>query len=167
MSLDIYIFAEIKNNSIFKMSKIEIPRDRCYCAFDIMANTMRSNCNVIPISDPRGIPKDVSTEILKKLHDDKLGDHSYSYLYLYELLALDLDSVIEEQIMVKNQEAQTYRETGKIPKHYCSWTNDKEYEIITIKKSLKKAAWLIPKIIKKLNTIGNSNDIRIVFGFMD
>ncbi len=91
MGCDIHGFVEIKRNDKWKLSDVEIPEDRSYDTFAILAG-VRNYVNAIPISEPKGLPEDLSEE---SKNDDNIqhleywqeGDgHSFSWLTLKEIL---------------------------------------------------------------------------------
>lgn len=69
--------------------------DRNYLLFAILAN-VRNQYNIQPISQPKGLPKDVSHEV-KKQNDEENGDaHTRSWLTLKELLEYDWQQKYED-----------------------------------------------------------------------
>lgn len=85
MGCDIHLYFERKNNEN-KWEPIEIderlfPDDRNYELFGLLAGVRGSCEGYFP---SRGIPKDTSMN-----EDHYLGDHSFTYAYLDELLNID------------------------------------------------------------------------------
>lgn len=58
---------------------------RNYTVFGVLAG-VRGDEDVPSISVPRGLPDDVSKEVSKCQYEGDLGDHSFSHVYLHELL---------------------------------------------------------------------------------
>lgn len=89
-----------------KRSEVEWYHDRNYEVFAILAGVRNYN-NVTPISEPRGLPDDVSPEVARLNYDHpeydedgddvSLGDHSHSWLTLAELLAYPWGTEVEEE----------------------------------------------------------------------
>ncbi|WP_317970333.1 hypothetical protein [Paenibacillus sp. CCS19] len=68
---------------------------RNYLLFAILAN-VRNHYNIQPISQPKGLPEDVSHEV-KKQSDEENGDaHTRSWLTLKELLEYDWQQKFED-----------------------------------------------------------------------
>jgi hypothetical protein len=69
--------------------------ERNYLLFAILAD-VRNRYNIQPISQPKGLPEDVSPEV-KKQSDDENGDaHTRSWLTLKELLEYDWQQKFED-----------------------------------------------------------------------
>lgn len=73
--------------------------ERNYYVYAMLADVRNYDGGVIPISQPKGVPKDAS-EIYKKYSDDWNGDgHSHSYFTLSEL-SLDVNYADYNQDML-------------------------------------------------------------------
>lgn len=69
--------------------------ERNYLLFAILAN-VRNDYNIQPISQPKGLPEDVSPEV-KNQSDEENGDaHTRSWLTLKELLEYDWQQEFED-----------------------------------------------------------------------
>lgn len=68
---------------------------RDYGMYGFLAN-VRNYSAVPPISEPRGLPDDAPPEG-DEVDECWLGDHSYSWLLLAELLAFNYDTIIEDR----------------------------------------------------------------------
>ena len=68
-----------------KYNYVPVWKERCYDLFAILAD-VRNYDNIEPISEPRGLPLDVSKEVLKDYRDWGDDAHSASYLTLQELI---------------------------------------------------------------------------------
>lgn len=62
-----------------------IYKERDYLVYAVLAN-VRNNFNIIPISEPKGLPNDVCENIRLESENNFKGEHSHSYLSLRELL---------------------------------------------------------------------------------
>ncbi len=69
----------------------EIYEGRCYVLFGILAGVR--NYDVVPIAEPRGIPEDLP--LYNGESERYLGDHSYSWLGLREMLYYDWSQQLE------------------------------------------------------------------------
>lgn len=183
MGWDIHIVAEYFKDGAWHLSDIEVPADRNYWAFAVLANV----CNgygfagvdrgdpVIPIDEPRGLPVDLSNELSQALDSQDenaiyLGDDYFSYLTLRELMDYDLRSDITMRGYVTCEAAERYRQTGELPLSFAGWTSLPNHEKLEWHEPVHQAAWLIPQIIETLQTISlqegiSPEDVRIVFGF--
>lgn len=77
-----------------RRAEVEWFTDRRYALFGALAGVR--NYDVSPIAEPRGLPNDVSEEVRKLATYDydnpgdvQLGDHSFTWLTLDEVLAYD------------------------------------------------------------------------------
>lgn len=68
---------------------------RSYGMFAFLAD-VRNYSHVPPISQPRGLPKDLGVTDPNQL-EDYFGDHSFSWLSLDELLAFNYDQTFENR----------------------------------------------------------------------
>lgn len=180
MGCDIHPYAEVLTDSGWRKADVEVPSDRNYWAFAIMADVHNGSgfagCDtgkpVKPISQARGLPSDTSIADSHMDDDDWdnpnhiwLGDHSYSWLFLSELMAVNQDTPIERHAMFKNADAEEWRKTGKLPKEWCAWTNKQGYEPVVFMSTIRDSAPLIQKMIDALSHLGDPAKVRIVFGF--
>jgi len=167
MGTDIWPQAEVKRNGCWERANIEIPSKRNYWTFAILAGVRNgqgfAGCDlgdsVQPIAEPRGIPRDTS------LAKDDLGYHSFSWVTLGELLALDLDALITERGMVSARAAEKFRKDGIRPDSWSGWTSEEGAERIQWQRPIREAAWLLVKIIEALKPLGEPENVRLVFGF--
>jgi len=94
-----------------------------------------------------------------------LGDHSFSWVTLREMLDYPYAGEMVTRGMVTNAQAEAYRMSGILPESWCGFTNQVGYERIEWKRPVKEAAWLFGQIIEKLKPLGEPENVRIVFGF--
>lgn len=103
--------------------------DRSYSVFAILAGVRNgvgfAGCDTgdpfVPISEPRGLPADMSFELRRRLkadYDDdddwvSLGDHSFSWLTLDEVLAYDWDQTTKKRGWVDAWNFELFRRNGK------------------------------------------------------
>jgi hypothetical protein len=95
MGCDIHCRAERCVNGKWEVIPKLYPFDwRQYGMYGFLAN-VRNYSDVPPISEPRGLPPDCTSND----EDDSrwLGDHSYSWLSLAELLAFNYDAEVEDR----------------------------------------------------------------------
>lgn len=102
MGCDIHIHAEKKTESGYEIIDQIKPFDnRSYGTFGFLAG-VRNYSDVTPISQPRGIPDDVSPPV-KHEHDGGEGDaHSASWLSVEELSNFDYDQLMEDRRVMRN-----------------------------------------------------------------
>src|SRR5690242_3218591 len=98
MGCDIHPYAEVLTDSGWRKADVNVPSDRNYWAFSVMADVRNGSgfagCDtgkpVEPISKPRGLPADTSIADTDADFEDPayiwLGDHSHSWLLLSELM---------------------------------------------------------------------------------
>ena len=94
-----------------------------------------------------------------------LGDHSYSYITLKEMLEYDYNGLMVTRGMVSHAVAVAFKKEGKLPETWCGWTSQKGHEQLEWPRPLKEAAYLFGDIIKALKPLGEPENVRIVFGF--
>lgn len=176
MGCDIHIYAEKKINDKWEKIDIEVPRDRNYWSFGIMANVRNgygfAGCELgdpLPYFEPRGLPEDTTIKDNDLDFGDKnyvwLGDHSYSWLLISELMSVNLGLKHRKKGYVKKEIAEKFKKDGLPPKEWCGGTTQSGYEKIEWMDDLKNSAYLIPEIIEALKSFGEPDEIRLVFGF--
>jgi hypothetical protein len=169
---------------------------RNYSLFAFLADVRNEFgfARIEPISPPRGLPEDLSKEILNEASGWKSDGHSYSWLLLNELISHDYNIVTTHQGWVTPKGFEEYMKYGA-PSGWCTTVSRGSVECISNNemqkyveigdKELYKNRDLYTKIEFKLslyeqissfinNTIPNLkkrsedkdyNDIRIVFWF--
>ena len=132
--------------------KVEhIYSNRNYGVFAILAD-MRNDDGWDPISQPRGLPPDLSEEV--KAIWDLDGEHTPSWLTLREILAYDWTKTVNRTRMVSKETAEAYRKDGTLPTSWCGWTNQESYEYLTWQTALTEIAddflkTVIPRLKKE------------------
>ncbi len=184
MGCDIHPYAEVYENGKWERADVEVPDDRNYWTFGILANVRNgygfagvdTGDAVRPISEPRGLPDDRATFDTdgKYEYGDKayvwFGDHSFSWLTLAELKAYPIDQAITVRGVVSGAQRDLVR-AGKCPDSWCGGKSPMtdEDEHMEWKRPLADAAWLFPKIIQALDAYAHGKyppeHVRIVFGF--
>lgn len=102
-----------------QFSNADSPIDgRNYYMFAIMVDVRNEDGAVTPISEPRGLPDDVSSEIKKESEEWGVDGHSHSWLTVKDLMNYDQDQMVTHKGLV---EFQHYIETKKDNKEYDSW----------------------------------------------
>lgn len=111
--------------------------DRNYNLFAVLAN-VRNYFGFVPISEPRGLPNDLSPALRKlsgdevdaldaevigdedaeDAHDISLGDHSFSWLTISELLSYNWGREVKEGGWVDPWNFELWRKNGK-PDAWC------------------------------------------------
>lgn len=83
-----------------------------------------------PVSMPRGLPQDVTSEV--KAESDSLGvdGHSHSWLSLSELMAYDWEKTVIQHGVVSPEEYKSFAENGK-PNSWCSGAGGQKVEHIS------------------------------------
>ena len=188
MGCDIHTHVEIKKKNKW-IHTDEVPEEfegRNYSIFSVLAG-VRSSFNVKPISEPKGIPEDISKETKESIKEWDGDGHSHSYLTLRELDTFDLTDYKKTRVKVVKAFYDAFIEFGGIlpkemsveeikprdirecfqeafePTVLIKWLdskNEKAYMDLPILKGIEKL-----KEIAKKNNIDNYEDIRIVFFF--
>lgn len=189
MGTDIHLAAEYFKDGRWHLADKELTEDRNYRAFAVLADVRNgygfagfdTGDPVIPISSPRGLPEDMSEELRSMIEkndtDDDildedynvsgiwLGDHSFSWVTLQELLEYDLDAPVTVRGYVSAESAQRFREHGEIPHVWAAWTPQPGFERIEWQLPLRNSASLIPTLIEEISDLGEPQNVRLVFGF--
>ena len=146
MGTDIHIQIEIKREGkwewvnknlpdyINKHSYIPISRDRNYHLFAILANVRNGSgfagCDTGDgfnfISEPKGLPLDMDAKLLIEQEENGiLGDHSFSYVTLKELIDFDWKQTTKLRGFVNKDEFIQWVIDKKEPSQYCGGTSGK------------------------------------------
>jgi hypothetical protein len=179
-----------------------IYRDRNYDTFAILANVRNgygfAGCDTGDefnfISEPRGLPNDLSMEFKGMADDWIFGDHSFSWLLLSEILAFDWTQKIKQRGVVNARQYKSWTEYGKRygegPESYCGGVSGSSTKTITneemdaalvegdedfLKGLYTQVEWEEDyaqaakgfwwKAIPRLLRLGPPEKVRIVFGF--
>lgn len=163
MGCDIHPIAQVRINGKWHTSAEPVPEDRDYRTFALLAGVRNytTDPEITPISKPRGLPQDCGLNP----DDDDLGDHSYSWLTLAELLTVDMDQQVTMVGIVSPEAAAAWRERGERPESWCHGTSDRTWQEIRWPQSLRETLHLFPMIVEALKLLGAPEDVRLVFGF--
>ena len=184
MGTDIHIVAEYFADGVWHLADVELPEYRNYWAFAVLADVRNGygfagfdrGEPITPISLPRGHPDDLSQELRAPPDPEEedysreriwLGNHSFSWLTLKELLEYDLDAPMTLRGMVSAEAAKKYRETGEPPRSSVGWTRQSGFERIEWQEPIRNHASLVVDLIDALIDLGDPENVRIVFGFDD
>lgn len=69
---------------------------QCYALYGFLAN-VRNYAMVTPLSEPRGLPPDLSPEVSRVAEEDNWHWHSTSWLSVAELIEFDYDQPVENR----------------------------------------------------------------------
>lgn len=169
MGCDIHTAIEVRNGDGWHLEQREVfPDDfhegrfttdpfdwRNYGLFGFLAD-VRNYSRVPPISETRGLPDDLSPE-LEDQDDDApwLGDHSFSWLSVAELLAFDYDQDFEDRRITK--------QTGPNSWDGAALADVGDGKHVTYREFLGEGYFEQLEILKTFGR--NPSDVRIVFGF--
>jgi len=197
MGTDIHLAAKVFEDGRWHLAEVDLPEYRNYRAFAVLADVrngytfagMDSGDPVIPISYPRGFPKDMSLELRELLDgedeedwlgdegmgdfsvDDEepeviwLGDHSLSWVTLEELINYDLDQPVTLRGKVSPEAARRWRENREPPSAVAAYASNPDFVSLEWQRPLRESASLVVDLIDALRPLGEPRDVRIIFGF--
>ncbi len=139
--------------------------DRSYDTFAILANVRNGTWSedLTPISQPRGLPVDVS-QYVKKCSDDYDNGHSHSYVTLKELEKYDWKQKLKMNAMVNEKQAKEYKEKGIKPTTYAAYSSygvNLEWE----ETYYDQCKYFVDKVIPQLQKLKKFGEVRMVFWF--
>jgi hypothetical protein len=170
MGCDIHSFAEVKRNNkwekvndhftlddydkkYYNKEKGENPFDwRSYSTFAFLAG-VRNYDHCKPISEPKGLPYDLSEEVKQHYEYWEYNSHSASYLTAKELLEFDYDKKFWNRRVTKTEGNCT---------NGAALAEEGEGRILTYRENLGE--WFF-KHLEELKTLGEPENVRIVFWF--
>lgn len=188
MGCDIHCYMEIKNvngdwqcDGIYRKSfdsesekdfdLVPVYNNRNYELFSILAN-VRNDGKIVPISKPRGFPKNASNEIEDEYRNWGLDAHSASYMTLQELINnVEKYKVVKRSGFVSSKTYNEYVLTGVKPQMWCGCTTDPNYKQLEWEDTSESLTYLIKKIKNRMDdcwfcyTNENPENVRIVFWF--
>lgn len=115
-----------------------------------------------PISEPKGLPQDVSKYVKKQSDEWATDGHSRSFLTLEEIEKYNWKKKVKRNAFVSKQQAKDYKEKGIVPKSYAAWSSmgvQLEWDDEVFSKEF------IEKTIPALKKLKKHGDVRIVFWF--
>jgi hypothetical protein len=152
MGCDIHAYAEVKRDGRWEFAQ-EVFDCRNYGLFGWLAN-VRNYSAVPPLSEPRGLPTDVSSQVRDEAEDWSGDGHTHSWLSAKELLDLDLDATFENRRVT--------RQTGP-----NSWdggcTADLGGGKVVVYRELFGSC--LTDTLDVLRGLGAPDDVRVVFWF--
>lgn len=107
MGCDIHTYVEVRDGNTWKLSQKPIFHDdegnaswdpfswRSYAMFTLLAGVSNQGYGITPISEPRGIPADISEPLRSILAGKDWWLHSHSWLTLRELQAVDATQEVD------------------------------------------------------------------------
>lgn len=188
MGCDIHIFVEKRingkwecidtiigdeNGNLYVPYENRIYTERNYSLFALLAN-VRNHAKIISISEPRGLPDDVS-EIVKEIsYQWDCDGHSHSYYTLEELLNYNPEHLVKQVGYMSKETWTLFQESLKTSKPnydlrfpYAGWSSSGM--------GWERHEWEVPakvispnffiETLNKLKEIGKPEDVRIVFWF--
>lgn len=215
MGCDIHCYAEVKTNnkwkkvgSIFKNpwyiwykdNNKEVPKNekeftdspydgRNYNLFSILAG-VRNDYNILPISNPKGLPNDISNEVRGKYSVWEDDGHSASWLTTKELKEYDWKNKtanysgwfsIKDYVKFKNGEdnfgygkdvggamvVKISQEEADLMLYKNNFDKNKSYYVYCewIESCYESSRFFVDDTIPTLEKLGNPEDVRIVFWF--
>lgn len=164
----------------------QVYSSRCYELFAMLAN-VRNSDDIIPFSEPRGIPKGTDKRIAAIVEDE----WGTSHFTLQELLSFNWGRVATINRLVPLQSWAAWQDALKhdwrrLPNSWCSWasgrnvTEDKARELLKGKRSpdefihvesqWQRPYWFIASgfwssVIPHMLTLGKPENVRMVFCF--
>lgn len=126
------------------------------------------------ISTPKGLPNDISHYVkfqYEKQAVDEFSTHDCSWLLLKELLEFDWTQIAKVQAYVSSQVADDFYKSGLIPnsidcKHKSNRVIKLGYPRIEWTSTYaERAGMFFDEVIPKLSSLGQPEEIRIVFWF--
>ncbi|MDO9547147.1 MAG: hypothetical protein Q7J07_10425 [Pelolinea sp.] len=191
---DIHLAAEVYKDGLWHLANADLPTYRNYRAFAILADVrngytfagMDSGDPVIPISYPRGFPEDLSEELREHLRkeeeadkwpdndewlDDKepeyisLGEHSFSWVTLQELLDYDLEAPVTLRGKVSPEAARRWKENREPPNTAAGFSSLPDWVSMEWQRPLRESAPLVTNLIEALSALGEPREVRLIFGF--
>jgi hypothetical protein len=171
------------------------PTNRQYTLFALLADVrngsgfagVRTHQPIVPLFPERGIPEDTSYEEDPSEDGFWLGDHSFTYAYLDELLEAPWDITFDSQGVVNQLEYEVWKEKG-IPNSWAggvyggnaqNWTNEELEDLIKKGKATSSDyttvhwswqpllncdfhRWLLEILVPR---VGDPKYVRVLMGF--
>lgn len=188
MGCDIHICLEVKNRDgewedieLYKKNhykdepnfeKVDVYHDRNYSLFAALCGVRDNSPGTPRISDPKGMPNDLSEVTEQEYIDCGDDGHSHNWNMLSELYEFQANNKIIRHSGLVTQEASTALDNGVMPSIWCQWSTDvtkvireweEEHDILSplieaIENQVNKVTWI-------WDAKGNSDQIRIVYWF--
>ena len=154
---------------------VHICDTRNYSLFATLAN-VRNYGNTCYISEPKGLPNDVSDFVRKEYEEEKWDAHSCSYFTLKELIeAQESMPPLKHRGMISPEDQLLLDEKGILPKEWCQGTNRKDWQwreweepnkvLIPIINALKQRGYDFYLFWDEDDVLTKADQIRFVFWF--
>lgn len=124
-----------ENDSEKPFELVRFCEDRNYGLFSLLAD-VRNYSNNKPISEPKGLPNDLSKEVIEDAEHWELDGHSHSFFTLKELLDYQKKQFkLKRSGFVSPESAEMLDKYGKKPEEWCQSTNAtgwtyREWEVV-------------------------------------
>lgn len=140
---------------------------RNYDLFSILAGVRNGTWGkeIKPISEPRGLPEDISEEVKEKSDYWDSDGHSHSYLLLKELKNYNWEQKIQHSAFVSKKQKAEYEKSGKLPTCYSAYSSigvEMKWEE-KMKDTIGK--YFFTKIMPELEKLEKWGKVRIIFWF--
>lgn len=137
---------------------------RSYNLFGILAGVRNGTWGdaVKPISEPRGLPGNVSAFVKKQSEEWGNDGHSHSYLTLEELENFDWHQKVKMDCYVSKKDAEEYKKNGTLPNMRAAWSS------VGVKLQFEEEIYpkyFMEKVMPQLRALKKFGDVRIVFWF--
>lgn len=149
---------------------------RNYNLFSILANVRNgygfagidTGDGFIPISEPKGIPKDASDFYKQEVKSWNGDGHSHSWLTLKEIEDYDWDRITVKRGFVTPEQYKVFKKNGK-PDEWCGGTTNPTYKQVEWKQTYRESVGdfltkTVPNL-KKILKFKDVLDLRLVFFF--
>ena len=171
MGCDIHSFAEVWKNGVWVKVGDVFPLDnwekgfykkdfndepiidRHYGLFGWLAD-VRNYSRLPPISQPRGLPTNLSLAVLHESATWGLDGHSYSWLSLAELLEADYEQIVWDRRVMRQESSGVW--------NGAALANEGEGKHLSLRECLPDSYF---KMLEVLKTLGEPENVRIVFWF--
>lgn len=156
--------------------KIELHGNRNYQLFTTLAGVRDYTQQVVPVSNPKGVPED-ACEFVKKENESWDSDgHTHSWLTLKELRDYQSKNpVMNYTGLLSPSDLVAFDTAGTLPQSWCQGTSQEGYERRAWSEDNKELIPLIDKMQERAKElmqyewqeydIANDEKIRIVFWF--
>ena len=144
---------------------IEVYDGRDYRLFTALAD-VRCSEGIPVISEPRGLPADVSKQTNDASNSDGSDGHSHSHLLLSELVQYSKDHPKTTFHGMISQKQSKELDEGKLPNGWCGWTSQEGF----VKRIWQNDSSVVDGLIKNItdhfpNNMPEAEHVRIVFWF--
>lgn len=111
-----------------RFRRIELYGGRNYCLFSTLAGVRDYSGKMIPVSEPKDLPDDVSDYVQKESDSWGCDGHSHSWLTLKELKDYNNEKpMIHYSGMISPEQARKLDEGIEFPNSWCQWTTREDY----------------------------------------